>query len=274
MPDLSEVEAVLVSLATQFLYPHGTAAASATGDPCKVFRGWPIPGNLDRDLKDGIVNVSVFPLDGEQNVTRYCREWMELPSPPITMTLTATANTITVGGTPCCPVNAAVLVNGKPFVYPVQATDTPTTIATALASLINTWAAASSNGPVITVPASITLEGRVGAVGEVVQEIKRQKKGFRITAWCNGPLVRDAIARTLDAALSDLSFISLSDGTSGRIRYERTHTIDSAQRVGLYRRDLDYSVEYATTVVRKAAEVVADIVNATGDTGAISNPNA
>lgn len=273
MPELSEVENVIVSLVTQVVYPNGTAAASATGDPFKVYRGWPIPGLLDGDLKAGIVNISVCPTDVEQNATRYSREWVELPSPPVTLTLTVAGNTATVGGTMCCPVNAAVLVDGKPFVYPVQATDTPTTIATALAALINAHRAASSSGPVVTVPGSPTLQGRLGAVGDVVQEVKRQKRGFRISVWCHDPLVRDAVAAVIDPALADLTFLSLTDGTAGRIRYERTHVIDGSQKVGLYRRDFHYSVEYATTITRKAAEVVADVVNATGDAGPLTTSN-
>ena len=274
MPDLSEVEAVLVSTVTQIVYPNGTAADSATGDSIKVFRGWPIPAGLDADLKAGIVNISVLPLDAEQNVTRNSREWMEIPSQPITLTMAVSGHTVTVGGKPRCPLNAAVLVNGKAFIHPLQATDTLTSIATALASLIKPfWAAASSNGPVITVPGATKLETRTGSVGSVVQEVKRQKKSFRITLWCNDPLARDAIAAVIDPALSSLTFLSLSDGTSGRIRYDRTHTIDNAQKVGLYRRDFDYTVEYATTITQRAADVVSEIIAVTDGGRMISTIN-
>jgi hypothetical protein len=114
----------------------------------------------------------------------------------------------------------------------------------------------------------------VGAVGDVVQEVKRQKKGFKISAWCHDPLARDRVAAVIDPALAALTFISLPDGTSGRIRYERTHVIDAHQKAGIYRRDFQYSVEYATTASRKAAAVVADIVNVTGNAGAIPPTNA
>jgi hypothetical protein len=263
MPDLSDVENVIVSKVTQILYPNGTAAASATGDPIKVYRGWPIQQGLDKDLKAKTVNVSVFPMDVEQNVTRGDREWMELPSPPITLTLSVDGDTVTVGGKPCCPLNAAVLVNGRAFVYPLQATDTPTSIATALAALINAETPATSEGAVVTVPSAKRLETRLGSVGLVAQEVKRQKKGFRITVWCHDPMVRDAVCAVLDPALADLSFLSLSDGTSGRIRYERTHTVDNVQRSGAYRRDFDYSVEFATTIVHRAADVVSEVINVT-----------
>jgi hypothetical protein len=270
--DLSEVETVLVSTVTQAIYPDGTAAASAVGNPCRIYRGWPVPGSLDADLKAGVVNISVFSLDQEQNVTRYTTDWLEIPSPPVRLTLTVAGNNVTVAGTPSSPLNAAVLVNQKAYVYPLQATDTPTSIATALAALINADTPATSLGPVITVTTFRTLQTRIGAVGTVVQEVKRQKKFFRITLWCNSPALRDAVAAVVDPALSSLTFLSLPDGTGGRIRYERTHPDDMAQKVLLYRRDLVYSVEYGTTNTQKAAEVVSEIITVSGGLDPTSPP--
>ena len=264
MADLSDVEQAIVSAITQMVYPNGTAGDSVAGQPCKVYRGWPVPANLDADMKAGIVNISVFPLDAEQNLTRYTTDWQELPSPPITLTMTASGSTVTVAGTPRCPLNAAVLVNSKAFIYPLQATDTPTSIATALAALISAVTPASSSGPVITVAGATKLETRIGSVGTVIQEVKRQKKSFRITLWCNSPLVRDAVARIIDPGLSGMTFINLPDGTAGRIRYERTHTDDVPQKTLLYRRDLVYSVEYGTTIAQTAAAVVSEIINISG----------
>lgn len=263
MPDLSEIESALVSLIAQIVYPYGTAADSATGDKFKVFRGWPIPTNLDKDLKAGVVNISVFPLDVEQNLTRFSVGWQEIPSPPITLTMDVEGQTITVGGRVCCPLNAAVIVDGKAFVYPLQARDTPTSIATALAALIDAYTPASSSGPVITVPGAKSLETQLGTVGTIIQEIKRQKKSFRITIWCNSPLVRDAVAKVLDPALASLIDIALTDGTTGRIRYEKTHPDDVPQKANLFRRDLVYSVEYGTTITQRVAAIVATQANIT-----------
>src|SRR5947209_3769442 len=148
MADLSDIEAVLVSAVTQALYPNGTAGPSAAGQPCRIFRGWPSRHNLDADLRAGVVNISVYPLGPEQDVTRYTTDWQELPSPPVRLTMAVAGHTVTIGGTPSCPLNAAVLVNGQAFVYPLQAQDTPTTIATALAALISAVTPASNSGPV------------------------------------------------------------------------------------------------------------------------------
>lgn len=264
MADLSDVENVLVSLITQIVYPNGTAADSAVGQPCRVFRGWPIPANLDADLKADVVNISVFPLDGEQNVTRFSTDWTVIPSPRITLTMSVSGTAVTIGGRVCCPLNAAIVVDGTAFIYPLQAKDTPTSVATALAVLINTTFAASSNGAVVTVPGATKLEARLGTVANIVQEIKRQKKPFRITIWCNSPLIRDTVARLLDPALASLTDIALGDGTAGRIRYVRTHPEDGAQKSMLYRRDLVYSVEYGTIISQRAATIIAEQINITG----------
>jgi hypothetical protein len=263
VPDLSDIEQVLVSLLAQIAYPHGTAAESATGDPVKIYRGWPIPSNLDADVRAGIVNVSVYPLDGEQNVTRYSTDWERIPSPRVTMTVSVSGTTATFGGRACCPLNAAIVVNGTPFVYPLQATDTPTSVATALAALVSTTYQASSSGATITVPNARRLEARLGTIDTIVQEVKRQKRPFRITAWCSTPAARDRVGALLDAALAGFTDIALTDGTSGRIRYVRSLPSDAAQKSMIYRRDLVYSVEYGTFLSRPVATIVAEQVNVT-----------
>ena len=61
-------------------------------------------------------------------------------------------------------------------------------------------------------------------------------------------MTRDAAGAAVDAALAALTFIELPDGTQGRLRFVSSTLLDESQNVALYRRDLVYSVEYATTV--------------------------
>jgi hypothetical protein len=326
--DVSDVESVLVSTLTQTIYPTGTANPSIVGARCKIYRGWPIPANLESDLIAGTVNISVFPQDNERNTTRYPREWQELPFSVPGLTLTVEGNTITVGGTVSSPLNAAAVVNRKGYVYPVQPNDTLSSIATGLAALINVNTPATSQGQVISIAdpsvavppmtlqesgplsrrfggavlasmagfwpihamnlglkgfwhkrfggailaseaaywptPSVGIVARVGAVGNVIREIKRQKRGFQITFWCPTPALRDAIAPVCDVALSALSYLSLPDGTAGRIIYERSHSSDRTEKQGLYRRDLIYSVEYGTTQTQSAAQIVTELFNIDG----------
>jgi hypothetical protein len=45
-----------------------------------------------------------------------------------------------------------------------------------------------------------------------------------------------------------MRFIALADGTAARLIFSGTATFDQSQDAILYRRDLIYTVEYATTV--------------------------
>ena len=92
MADISDVEAAILSLLTQTAYPNGTASPSAVldsgGNPHNVqlYRGWPVPDQLDIDMAAGTVDVSIFPTRVEQNVTRYFLDYEALlPFPAPTL---------------------------------------------------------------------------------------------------------------------------------------------------------------------------------------------
>jgi hypothetical protein len=69
-----------------------------------------------------------------------------------------------------------------------------------------------------------------------------------VICWCPDPVTRDATASTVDLALSTQRFIPLNDTTSGRLTYAGTTEFDQSQNARLYRRDLNYNVEYATVL--------------------------
>ncbi len=261
MADSSDVANVLVSTLAQIVYPNGTASPSIVNAPCKIYRGWPTSAALMADLAAGTINMTVYPRDDEQKKTRYPRDWKPLPLTAPTLTLTVSANTITVGGTPSSPLNAAAVVNGVGYVYAVQPADTLASIATGLAAL---FSGATSSGAVVTISGAYRLAAVVGAVGTAVRETKRQSRTFQITFWCPNPAVRDQIAAPVDAALADIDFLSLPDGTAGRLIYVRSPSTDRVELENLYRRDLFYSVEYGTTDSMSAAQVVAELFNMTG----------
>lgn len=264
MADLSDVESVFVSTIAQIIYPNGTANPSIVNAGCRIYRGWPIPANLDTDLAAGMINISVYPQDIEQRMTRYPDDWQELSNNAPALTLTVSGNTITVGGTVSSPLNAAALVNGAGYVYAVQPGDTLNSIATGLAALINAVTPATSTGPVITIAGAKQLAALAGGFGTIIRETKRQKRNFLITFWCPTPALRDAIVPPVDQALADIEFFLLPDGSSARLLYERSPVTDRVERQGLYRRDLAYSVEYATTDSQAAPQLIAQIINLTG----------
>jgi hypothetical protein len=264
MADLNDVGVQLVAIATQAVYPNGTGQASISGTSIRLGQGWPDPQQLDQDLAAGINNVTVYPLPSERNTSRYPKAWVDLSVNTPSLTATVSGQTITIAGlvpNASNPTNISI-VYGKPSqyaLYAVQPTDTTTTIATALASQIP---GATNTGAVITAPATTVITAaRVGVNGISAREVRRQEKHFQITVWADTPDHRTAIATAIDMALVDLQFITLSDTFAARVKYLRSVMNDGTQVERLYRRDLIYSVEYATTETTSSTQVTQEVIN-------------
>lgn len=251
MADLNDVCNQLVTLATQAIYPNGTGQISAIAGAvsCKIYQGWPIPQQLDTDLQNGLINVSIFALQTERNTSRYSKDWQQLTVNATTLTALVSGQTITISGTISSPQNVMAQVDGKPYVYPVQANDTLTSIATALSALIAVQVVGTTSaGAVITIPTGKKIQvARTGANGTNIREIKRQERVFQITVWANTPDARTSVASILDAALGDVPRITLADQSVARITYKGSPMNDNFEKSRIYRRDLTYSVEFATT---------------------------
>lgn len=280
MADLIDVENALVGLAAAALYPNGTGQPSAAGAvPCKVYAGWPTESQLDSDLIAGNCHVTVYPQQVEHNTTRFSQDWQQASLNTASMTLTVNGQQITLAGTipgSGNPHTLSVLVNGQPYVYQVLVTDTLATAAAALAALIAAGVPGTTAASgVITVAAA----GRIGAAvvgvtGTSIREIRRQERNFQITIWADTPAHRDLIAPVVDKALAALRFITLADGTAGRLIYRNSIVSDMLQKARLYRRDLVYSVEYATTLIETDTQVTQTQLNQSvqidGATAAVS----
>lgn len=262
MADLSDVANTLVSVCTGIAYPAGIEAPSIAGAPILLYYGWPIKSQLDTDLAAGRCHVSVYPRPQERNTTRYLGRFEQTSINTTLLTLTAAGQTVTVGGAipPAANVhNLAIFVDGRPHVYQVQPTDTLQTIAASLAALIATAAlGASASGAVITVPSYATLGAvRVGVFGSSSKPVRNQDRVFQIGIWADTPTHRDTIAQAIDPVLAATNFLTFPDGTAGRLIYKGSPSSDMYEKSTLYRRDLMYSVDYATVLVVKSPQIVA-----------------
>ncbi|WP_261541700.1 hypothetical protein [Burkholderia multivorans] len=261
MADLSDVQNVLAGQIASWLYPNGTGTPSAVGFDVRVGAGWPTAAVLDADLKSGVANVSIYATGVEQKTTRWLQGWQVQSSKAPTLTLSQAGQVVTVGGTnptPFSQQNIAIFVNRSPFTYAVQPSDTPATIATALATII---AAAvpgtTSSGPAITLPAGAIIGAlRVGGTGTAVKVIRTQRRLFQIVLWCSTDAQRVAIANCIDGPLSDLTRIAMPDGLYARIVYHDSPQQDLGEKARLFRRDLRYMVEFSTTKTQSVAQVI------------------
>ncbi len=272
MSDISDVLDVLTTQCASFVYPNGTGQPSVCGSTVRVYPGWPTSSSLDQDLQLGNVNVSIFPSGPERNVTRYRPKQNVMSITAATLTLTAAGNVVTVGGampSPFTAHNLALLVNKQPFIYSVQATDTLTSIATALATLLAAvFPGTTSSGPIITLPANVVpIVARVGTTGLVTTEWERQQQRMQITIWAPEPTPRNQVSSTIKQAFSQIAFVTMPDGFGARVKAAGGSFSDSLEKAKTYRRDLFYEVEYATTVSQTLATVVATQVTYETQTG-------
>lgn len=267
MADQADVEQALVELVTGSLYPQGTAAPSAPGPLCRVYRGWPVAGALDADLAAAHVHVAVLPVDGSLRVTtRFLDDWVV--GAPLAATLRADVDgdMVAFSGTADAGQLAGVLADGHAFVHRTETGDTPGLVAAILAAKIRPHRIALASGPVLAVPGAVRLVARAVADQPALRETRRQAQGFRVACFCPDPATRDAVAATIDTALARRRFLDLPDGSAGRLVFSATTTLDAARDAALYRRDLTYTVEYATT----AREMQAAMLFGAGSLGAAS----
>jgi hypothetical protein len=262
MADESDVETALVTLAAGALYPLGTGAASVTGAVVRVYRGWPANAALEADIAAGIAHVSVTGIAGSATpVPQFPAVW-EYPD-PVTPALTVGVqpNTVTFAGTGTPGQLAGILADDTGFAYRTNPGDTPELVAASLCSLINQVRFATVNGASVTVLGTTRLIGRVVADQTALMQTRRQRADFKLTCWCGDPLSRDATAAAIDARCAQTYFLALADGSVGRLIYQRSESEDDLSTLPLYRRELIYSVEYATTLVQTQPSMLFGILS-------------
>ncbi len=251
MADQSEVEAVLVGLVGAAVYPAGVLAPSVLGRVVRVYRGWPVGAALDRDLAAGHVNITVFPDASGQVATTRWPDGYEVPVVAVpTVTVGVAGETVTIGGDVAPGQVVGLLVDNVAVVHRTVAGDTADSVVAVLAAYLREVRIVTVSGSTLVVPGAGAVLARVVADQTAVRQTRRQRQNFRVTCWCPDPLTRDAAAGVVDGVLSVRSFVGLPDGLSGRLRFVSSTVFDQTQDAALYRRDLVYSVEYATTVVQ------------------------
>lgn len=261
MADQTDVASALADLIGGVIYPNGTGQPPAQGTAAQVFTGWPLPAQLDQLMAANKAAVWIYNRPEVKDVTRFPYVWKVDSIQAPTITATAAGQTVTIGGavaTPFSPQNVFVFLAGQAFSHAVQANDTPTSIATALAALIAAaFSGATNTGPVITIPTGPPPSVRVGTVGETSIEVARYEQQFQIVIAASEPAARAALGRDILAALADTVFLTMPDGSSARIRVAAPVDMDNAQKVLTYRRDIRVLGEYAVTKTQTTATVEA-----------------
>lgn len=277
MADLPDVENALASAIATALYPSGATPnlPSVAGPVCKIYRGWPVPQKLDKDLALGIVNISIYCESGaEKNTTRCQTDWQTMTAASPQITLSVALNVVTVGGAIQAGDFAAVKVGLHDY-FSVASTGSPSVVASALAAAIAVkYIGTVAVGPVITIPTSAAVLGAAGGLGTAWKELRRQSQCFQITAWCPTPQTRDTIGTFIKNTFADVERIALADNSWGGIKYQRSIITDKNQTQQSYRRDLFYTVEFPTSITSQFPSIGVFAVNTTGGVSPADTPAA
>ena len=253
MADISDVETALVGLIEGLIYPSGLAQPSVSGTVVKIYRGWPANQALNSDLSNGYMTVTIFSRPhSTRDTSRYPRVWRTTAETSPTLTVDVVGSTATFGGTGGAGQSAGLTANGIAYSVTLATTDTPVSVATAFGGLV---LGAVVAGASVTVAGAL-LGARIVGSGTATMETRRQEQGIMIAVWCPTPSGRDLLASTIDNSLSGIDWVALSDGTSARLLYHETFETDLSENANLYRRDLDYKIEYATTAVMTGAQML------------------
>ncbi len=254
MADISDVEEAFCARILAATYPTGTQNLSSSGMPIKIYRGWPANKTLNADLLAGTQTVTVFSRpNSTRDTSRYARTWRTISQTTPRLIITVVGNTAVLSGEGGGGQTVGLIVGGVGYAYTLAEDDTPATAAQALGALIPL---ASVLGTTITVANNGSLHGRVVGSGTAEMETRRQEQGIMVSVWCPTPAGRDNVAAAIDNALSNIDWLTLSDGTVGRLLYHGTVETDESESANLYKRNLDYTVEYPTTLRMSGAQML------------------
>jgi hypothetical protein len=264
MADLSDALNVIVAQIDATLYPSGDPGSlqpsPVTNLVTKIYPGWPQAKQLDDDLKLGYVHVGVFSSGGGDGGAVQVWEQPQIVVPPVhTIVPMLAGNVVTLSGTVAVNEYVTVILDGRAaFSYAAAPGDTLASMAAALATQIGAkppYQATHAAGAALTIAGATQITVRIGAPGTLGEIVHRQRQPVRVIIYAATAPARDLTATTIDPALKTNWRLTFPDTSQGILTYDKTLVDDMPQKANMYRRDLVYTVEYATLNLTTAYEV-------------------
>ncbi len=249
MADISDVTSTMAGMVLTAVYPNGTSVSSIAGVDVAVFEGWPQPNSLDACLAAGNAMVSVFPPPGMSTpVFQVLNEAYVIK--PAVHGLTAlivdvqAGATVTLAGTPGAGEYATIIANTK---YAFSATGiSANSILTQIAGqAAASFPTVSVVGNTIFFPTT-RIFCNIGAPATEGWATHRQRDPVWVTVWAPNNTIRNMLASAINMALSAVIHLTFPDTSQGVMIPSHTTQLDIKETVNIYRRDLCFTVEYAT----------------------------
>jgi hypothetical protein len=262
MASVDDVSHFLARRVADVVYPSGSQLPGIVNSAVKIYPGWPVLGDLQQDIGKGGVHISVWPLATERKIgSALGRPFRVIAKGSPSLQITVNGSVIGVTGVASVLTNVRINLDGKEFSFHFRAGATAEQAVYALAASLPRSFTVGSRVCVLMVKHIKVL---VTTAGTAVRELHRQIKDFQITVWAPTPVLRDRIGSTIDAAMSEQCHIDLDDGAPAQLLYARQFDSDRSENWHIYRRDLIFSVNYATTQTVTAPEVTRTVVTLNG----------
>jgi len=262
MASSDDVARFLAGRIADVVYPGGSQLPGIVNAAVKIYPGWPVPGTLQQDIDNGSVHITVWPLPTERKIhTALGRPCRVIAKGQPTLQFTVNGSYISVSGVASALTNVRVSINRKTFTFHFRAgTTAEQAISELREALPNSFTVLSS----VCILMAEHLSVSVTTAGTAVEELRRQIKDFQITVWAPAPGLRERIGSAIDAALSEQCHIDLNDGAPAQLLYARQSDSDRSENWHVYRRDLIFRVNYATTRFITAPEVTQTAITLNG----------
>jgi hypothetical protein len=245
-----------VATALQSAFPSG----NSSGLGGLIFKEFPISTEIAKSVASNPLQcmVSVWPLSGARNETRYPveRKLLALPTPGTTATIDSTGTILTIAGTPATGdvVHAFFHTPLLDAAHRVAAGESAAAIATAIAAAANAYGVsgvtATPSGAQVTLSGAVWSQVNVGASGTMLMEITRVERLFDVTVWSSTSETRFAVGEAILAVLGGTNQTTLlcSDGTRANIWYGNDKLDDDpSESYSLYKWHLLFRIEYGIT---------------------------
>lgn len=262
MASTDDVARFLAGRIADVVYPGGSQLPGIVNAAVKIYPGWPVPVTLQQDIDNGSVHITVWPLPTERKInTALGRPCRVIAKGQPTLQFTVNGTTIGVAGVASALTNVQITLDGKAFTFHFPA---GTTAEKALYALSVRLPRSFTVGSSLCIMLVTHLSISVSTAGTAVKELRRQIKDFQVTVWSPAPDLRERIGSAIDAALSEQCHIDLNDGAPAQLLYARQFDSDRSENWHVYRRDLIFSVNYATTRFITAPEVTQTVITLNG----------
>lgn len=263
MADLSDVTTYLEGAATLAVYPNGTSQPSVAAMDVRIFEGWPLPDQLDRDMSGTMLSgsppvpvprpngpvssVSIFPMQGMAVTPYQIQDATYVISQPVFgLTVSSIVNgVITISGTPIAGEYLTIITD-RTYAYSHTGASAAAILAALAADFSANYSGVSSTATTLTIPGTFAIVVRQGGIGILGKVTHRQKQSVMVTIWSPNHRARALLAKAIDIALKSKTVVAMPDTSQALIIYSRTNFSDDRQAATVYRRDLIYDVEYAT----------------------------